>query len=225
VNQSQSIAALAAALAKAQADISGAVKDSANPFFKSKYADLESVWSACRKPLTSNGLSVIQTTQPTKQGLMLVTTLAHSSGEWIRGYMPILAKDNSAQSQGSAVTYARRYALAAIVGIYQVDDDAEAAQGRTSYYVDPRGDLGKNVDAKKKQEFIEDFKRAFDLDAEEKEIALAVRAVHERINSDQDLYIAVSDALTAKERTAIKTYLRMAKAADNDTMVFNVRGK
>jgi hypothetical protein len=130
VNQSQSIAALAAALAKAQADISGAVKDSANPFFKSKYADLESVWSACRKPLTGNGLSVIQTTQPFRQGLMLVTTLAHSSGEWIRGYMPILAKDNSAQSQGSAVTYARRYALAAIVGIYQVDDDGEAAQAR-----------------------------------------------------------------------------------------------
>lgn len=211
MNQSQSIAALAAALAKAQAEISGAVKDSANPFFKSKYADLESVWSACRKPLTSNGLSVIQTTQPMKQGLMLVTTLAHSSGEWIRGYMPVLSKDSTAQAQGSAVTYARRYALAALVGVYQVDDDAEAAQGRTSYYVDPRGDLGKNVDAKKKQEFIEDFKKAFDLDAEEKEIALAVRAVHERINSDHDLYIAVSDALTAKERSAIKAYLRIAK--------------
>ena len=70
MNHSQSIAALASALAKAQSEISGAVKDSANPFFKSKYADLESVWSACRKPLTSNGLSVVQTTQPTKQGLM-----------------------------------------------------------------------------------------------------------------------------------------------------------
>lgn len=210
MNQSSSIAALAAALAKAQAEISGAAKDSANPYFKSKYADLESVWSACRKPLTDNGLSVIQTSLPTKHGLMLVTTLAHSSGEWIRGYMPILAKDATAQSQGSGITYARRYALAAIVGVYQTDDDAEAAQGR-GFTNDPRGDLGKNVDAKKKQEFLEDFRKAFDLDAEEKEIALAVRAVHERINPDHDLYIAVSNELTAKERSAIKAYLKIAK--------------
>lgn len=210
MNQSSSIAALAAALAKAQAEMSGAAKDSANPYFKSKYADLQSVWSACRKPLTDNGLSVIQTSQPTKHGLMLVTTLAHSSGEWIRGYMPILAKDATAQSQGSGITYARRYALAAICGVYQADDDAEAAVGR-GFTNDPRGDLGKNVDAKKKQEFIEDFRKAFDLDAEEKEIALAVRAVHERINPDHDLYIAVSNELTAKERSAIKAYLKMSK--------------
>lgn len=210
MNQSNSIAALAAALAKAQAEMSGAAKDSANPYFKSKYADLESVWSACRKPLTDNGLSVIQTSQPTKHGLMLVTTLAHSSGEWIRGYIPILAKDATAQSQGSGITYARRYALAAIVGVYQTDDDAEAAQGR-GFTNDPRGDLGKNVDSKKKQEFLEDFRKAFDLDAEEKEIALAVRAVHERINPDHDLYIAVSNELTAKERSAIKAYLKMSK--------------
>ena len=210
MNQSSSIAALAAALAKAQAEMSGAAKDSANPYFKSKYADLQSVWSACRKPLTDNGLSIIQTSQPTKHGLMLVTTLAHSSGEWIRGYMPILAKDATAQSQGSGITYARRYALAAICGVYQADDDAEAAVGR-GFTNDPRGDLGKNVDAKKKQEFIEDFRKAFDLDAEEKEIALAVRAVHERINPDHDLYIAVSNELTAKERSAIKAYLKMSK--------------
>lgn len=210
MNQSSSIAALAAALAKAQAEMSGAAKDSANPYFKSKYADLQSVWSACRKPLTDNGLSVIQTSQPTKYGLMLVTTLAHSSGEWIRGYMPILAKDATAQSQGSGITYARRYALAAICGVYQADDDAEAAVGR-GFTNDPRGDLGKNVEAKKKQEFLEDFRKAFDLDAEEKEIALAVRAVHERINPDHDLYIAVSNELTAKERSAIKAYLKMSK--------------
>ena len=210
MNTSPTIGALAAALAKAQADITGAVKDSANPFFKSKYADLESVWSACRKQLTSNGLSVIQTTQPTKQGLMLVTTLAHSSGQWIRGYMPVLAKDASAQAQGSGLSYARRYALAALVGVYQTDDDAEAAHGR-GFTVDPRGDLGKGVDEKKKAWFLEDFRKAFDLDAEEKEIAQAVRAVHERITNDHDLYIAVSDSMTAKERSAIKAYLRIAK--------------
>ena len=61
---------------------------------------------------------------------MLVTTLAHASGEWIAGQMPVLTKDASPQGQGSGITYARRYALAAIVGLAQIDDDAEAAQGR-----------------------------------------------------------------------------------------------
>ena len=128
--QSETIGALAAALSKAQADITGALKDSSNPFFKSKYADLASCWDACRKQLAANGLSVIQTTQMTEQGLMLVTTLAHSSGEWIAGQMPVLTKDSSPQGQGSGITYARRYALAAIVGLAQIDDDAEAAQAR-----------------------------------------------------------------------------------------------
>ena len=208
--QSDSIGALAAALSKAQADITGALKDSSNPFFKSKYADLASCWDACRKQLAANGLSVIQTTQMTEQGLMLVTTLAHSSGEWIAGQMPVLTKDNSAQGQGSGITYARRYALAAIVGLAQIDDDAEAAQGR-AFTNDPRGDMGKNVDMTKRDQFVAQFRAAFDLDAEEKDIALAVLAIHETLNPDHDLYIAVADVMTAKERSAIKKYIQIAK--------------
>ena len=130
VNQSESIAALAAALSKAQASITGALKDSSNPFFKSKYADLASCWDACRKQLADNGLCVIQTTTHSDAGVMLVTTLAHSSGEWIRGVLPVVTKDAGPQAQGSGLTYARRYALAAIVGLAQIDDDAEAAQAR-----------------------------------------------------------------------------------------------
>ena len=130
MNQSESIAALAAALSKAQASITGALKDSANPFFKSKYADLASCWDACRKPLTDNGLAVIQTIKAGEGRAVLVTTLCHASGEWIKSYCPILTKDDSPQGQGSGITYARRYALAAMVGLAQIDDDAEAAQGR-----------------------------------------------------------------------------------------------
>lgn len=129
--QSETIGELAAALAKAQADITGALKDSSNPFFKSKYADLASCWEACRKQLSANGLAVIQTTTYTDNGLMLTTTLAHSSGEWMKGEMPVLTKDASPQAQGSGLTYARRYALAAIVGLAQIDDDGEAAQARS----------------------------------------------------------------------------------------------
>lgn len=130
IHKSENIADLAAALAVAQGEIVGALKDSANPFFKSKYADLASCWDACRLPLTKNGLAVIQTTEPTDGGLMLVTTLCHSSGQWIAGRLPVCAKDDTAQAQGSGLTYARRYALAGIVGLAQIDDDGEAAEAR-----------------------------------------------------------------------------------------------
>ena len=130
MNQSESIAALAAALSKAQSAITGALKDSANPFFKSKYADLAACWDACRSQLAANNLAVIQTTEVTGAGTVLVTTLAHSSGEWMRGYLPVLTKDAGPQGQGSGLTYARRYALAAMVGLAQIDDDGEAAQAR-----------------------------------------------------------------------------------------------
>jgi hypothetical protein len=218
--QSETIGALAAALSKAQADITGALKDSSNPFFKSKYADLASCWDACRKQLAANGLSVIQTTRMAEQGLVLVTTLAHSSGEWIAGEMPVLIavqgksgefKEVTPQAQGSGITYARRYALAAIVGLAQVDDDAEAAQGRKPLTVDPRGDLGQDVDPAKRDIFVNQFRAAFDMDADEYDIALAVLAVHELVNPDHDLYIAVANAMTAKERSAIKKYIQLTK--------------
>ena len=106
MSQSETIGALAAALSKAQASITGALKDSANPFFKSKYADLASCWDACRRQLTENNLAIIQTVEPSADDVLLVTTLAHSSGEWMASRLPIRAKDNSPQAQGSAITYA-----------------------------------------------------------------------------------------------------------------------
>ena len=146
MNQSESIAALAAALSKAQSAITGALKDSANPFFKSKYADLASCWDACRKPLTDNELAVIQTIEATDYDRpRLVTTLVHSSGEWIKSFCPILTKDSSAQGQGSGITYARRQSLAAIVGLAQIDDDGEAAQARGKK--EPTPDIAKKVAA------------------------------------------------------------------------------
>jgi hypothetical protein len=128
MNQSEQINELAAALAKAQSEIQPAIKDSTNPFFKSKYADLSSVWSACKTPLTKNGLSVLQTMEPRDGQLTLVTTLAHSSGQWIRSFLPIISQKQDAQSIGSAITYMRRYSLAALVGVTtDEDDDGNAA--------------------------------------------------------------------------------------------------
>jgi hypothetical protein len=102
--------------------------------FRSKYASLASIWEAAREPLTSNGLSVVQTPEISDFGVCtLTTTMLHSSGEWISSTMsvPVLPQVvargeqpvQTAQSYGSALTYARRYALSAIVGIAPDDDD------------------------------------------------------------------------------------------------------
>ena len=130
MNQSEQINELSKALSVAQSQMSFARKDSKNPFFKSSYADLSSVWDACREPLTKNGLAVIQTFDADHDGgeVIVVTTLTHSSGQWIssRLKMPLVKKDP--QGLGSAITYGRRYSLAAIVGVIaDEDDDGNAA--------------------------------------------------------------------------------------------------
>jgi hypothetical protein len=110
----------------------GALKDSANDFFKSSYADLESVINAFRGHATANEISFTQGGGLTVDGLVVVTTLLiHSSGEWILTETGSKPKDHSPQAVGSAVTYNRRYGIAAAFGVYQTDDDGEAAQGRT----------------------------------------------------------------------------------------------
>jgi len=124
---SQEIGKLAEALSKAQAVIEGAKEDAVNPFFKSKYADLSSVWAACKKPLSDNGLAVLQTIENGGEKIYLVTTLAHLSGQWMRSYMPVIMTKQDAQGFGSAITYCRRYALSAMVGVCPQDDDAESA--------------------------------------------------------------------------------------------------
>lgn len=142
-NKSEKIDQLAAALAKVQSTMKGAVKDAHNPFFKSRYADLESVWDACRKPLNDNSLAVVQTMGETANGPTLTTTLVHASGQWIEGSQPVMAKAMTPQDLGSAITYARRYGLAAIVGVVQIDDDAEQAQRRPQQpQPAPRGPTG-----------------------------------------------------------------------------------
>ena len=130
MNRSDSIAELAKALTKAQAEMKGAVKDSTNPAFRSRYADLASVWDACREPLTKHGLCVVQTTEESDSGVVVETTLLHSSGEWISGRLRMQPVKSDPQGIGSVLTYMRRYSLAAMVGIAPEDDDGEAAMGR-----------------------------------------------------------------------------------------------
>lgn len=131
MEMSENINELAAALAKAQAELNNAKKSSNNPYFKSKYADLAEVLDTCREVLSKNGLSVIQPVGAVSEQTIEVTTvLMHSSGQWVKSKtnMPMVKLDP--QAAGSAITYARRYSLAAMVGISQADDDGEGAMGR-----------------------------------------------------------------------------------------------
>ena len=131
MQQSDSIKELAKALCNVQSQLEGAKKDQTNPFFKAKYADLASVWGACRDLLGKNDLSVVQTTSVIEgREFVLDTTLLHTSGEWISGQLSVPLVKNDPQGLGSAFTYARRYALSAIVGICPEDDDAENATQR-----------------------------------------------------------------------------------------------
>jgi hypothetical protein len=128
MNKSESIKELACALAKAQGQMGGAHKGKANPFFKSVYADLSSVVTAIREPLSSNGLSFIQATEPSdKDEIRVITMLMHESGEWLSSTIAIPVSKADAQGYGSAITYAKRYGLQGLLGVPSEDDDGNAA--------------------------------------------------------------------------------------------------
>jgi len=132
MKQSESITDLATALCLAQAEMGGAVKDSNNPFFKSSYADLTSVIKVIKQPFANHGLSFVQLpiTSEGGKGVGVVTMIMHNSGQWLQGEYLLPMDKFTAQGAGSAITYARRYALQAMAGIPAVDDDAEAAMFR-----------------------------------------------------------------------------------------------
>ena len=129
--RSESIAALAAAMAKAQGEIVAAKKDSRNPFFKSSYADLASIIEAIRKPFSQNGLAIFQFPRVVAGTVEVETLLAHSSGEWIAETLAWPVSKQDAHGIGSAITYARRYSLQSFGGVAaEEDDDGNAAVGR-----------------------------------------------------------------------------------------------
>ena len=128
--QSNEIGKLADALAKAQAEMEPATKDSSNPFFKSQYASLAACWAACRGPLSKHGLAVIQTTEPDNGNVTVISTLTHSSGQWIKGKLSVKPPKTDSQALGSCLSYLRRYSLSALVGLSTQDDDAEGTMSR-----------------------------------------------------------------------------------------------
>lgn len=130
MRNSESIENIAKAFCEAQAEIGGAVKSAENPFFSSSYANLESVIKTLKPTLIKYGLSFIQLPHSDDRGVGVLTRILHSSGEWFEHSFTLPLAKADPQAAGSAITYARRYALQSAFGIPSVDDDGEAAMFR-----------------------------------------------------------------------------------------------
>lgn len=135
---SEQINEIAAALSKAQGAMKPASKDATNPHFRTKYADLAANVEAARIPLAANGLSVVQEPTTCERGVSVSTRLLHSSGQWIQ-FDPLTVPFSKADAHGvgSATTYARRYALGAVLGLVAEDDDANGAVAPEAKQSDP----------------------------------------------------------------------------------------
>lgn len=125
---------LSGSLVRALAEIEGAAKDKVNPHFKSKYADIASVIDAIKPVLAKHDLGFTQHSQPSEAGVIVETVLHHAGGETLSmGSLYVPANKNDAQGFGSALTYARRYALMTAFGVPAEDDDGNAAAKATGH--------------------------------------------------------------------------------------------
>lgn len=225
--QSEKIGALAAALAKAQAGFTFAAKSAEAPIIsknkdgktyqsgKRTYADLQSVLDAVREGLASNNIAVIQAPMPCqKDGILLRTTLAHESGEWIASELE-LPNDRmgGVQGMGSALTYARRYALAAMVGIAQDDDDGETAMAES-----------KKAEKQRVQQ-VREQAAANNTDPPSREMFNALMAtLNERGFKEQKQYLAEMTRFFGREiksskeltRAQVKEYLDACRRQDQE---------
>ena len=124
----ENIKNLSKALVQAQSEMSNAKKDATNPFFKSKYADLNAIREAVLPILNSHGISVLQPMTNIEGKNFIKTILLHETGESIESFTEIIySKVNDAQAQGSGITYARRYGLQSFVCVGAEDDDGNKA--------------------------------------------------------------------------------------------------
>jgi len=127
MDKSETIGELVKALSAAQAEMPKVIKGAVNPHFRSTFADLADVMGPTLPVLAKHGLAVVQLPGGGIENQHLTTMLMHTSGEWISTQMPMFMPQGTAQAQGSALTYARRYAYSAMVGIAADDDDGQAA--------------------------------------------------------------------------------------------------
>jgi hypothetical protein len=133
---SDSIKQIAEALVSAQKEIRFAVKDSTNPHYKSKYANINSVIDAVKAPLNNNGIAILQSLSPSDDNkLHLTTRLIHSSGEWIEDTAVCPIQKQDPQGLGSAISYIRRYSISSLCALYADDDDGQSAALNAADYL------------------------------------------------------------------------------------------
>ena len=134
MNKSDNINELSSALAKAMGEIQGAKMDSINPHFKNRFASLASVQDSYKVPCSKNGLSVVQSVETRDGKYFVETMITHSSGQWISSDLELILSREDMQGLGSACTYAKRYAVCAMLGIsaQDEDDDGNAASLATN---------------------------------------------------------------------------------------------
>ena len=150
---------IAKAFIKAQSEMRTPKKGNSNPFFKSKYADLNSVLEAVLEALHNNGIAILQPTVFIDGKSFVNTVLLHESGERLEGFTEILfSKPNDAQAQGSGITYARRYGLQSICGVGAEDDDGNKA-------TQPKKESPELVAENKRKEEERRFQIQLDLDS------------------------------------------------------------
>lgn len=198
--QSDQINELMTALSKAQGIMKPAIKDSTNPHFKSSYADLASVWEACRDALSKNGLAITQTMDLLGDKQVLVTMLGHISGQFMKSVIALPIQRPGSQELGSCLSYCRRYALAAIVGVYQDDDDGEKAQtpyrengykssvksSLTSDQVATLKKLSSSVSDKDYMKQLNEYLKVGNiLDLDPKDYERAIRSLERKIKEDE----------------------------------------
>lgn len=219
--QSESIDQVVPALIKARGSFKAAVKDGKNDAFKrngvgSGYATLDSVIEAVTSALLENGIYCAQQTDVCDGRTVLYTRFLHTSGQWIGGAYPVHPIKNDPQGEGSALTYARRYALMAMAGIAPEDDDGNAATKAAKKQNDAFA-------GKPRSGVWNDYTNEHRADLEALSITIGeymdmgdVQGAHEAITArglDTDLKAALWDLLPSSTRTALKKHANQAKEA------------
>jgi hypothetical protein len=198
---------IAAALASAQSQMGKALKDANNPHFKSKYADLSSVTSACMPALNANGIAVIQPFVDDETGRYVKTVLIHESGETLECRVPLIVQKNDMQGFGSAATYARRYGLMAMAGIAPEDDDGNAA-----VVAAPRNEPRQKAPVVAIDNAVAYLAEASDLDD--------LRRIWGNLPKDVQAVQAVIDAKDARKAALDKPVTRPSDSVDQDQIPY-----
>lgn len=221
---SEQINDLATALAKARKnfkpirrDKTVKVQTKSGSSYSFAYAPIENILDAITGPLADEGLTLLQGVANENGHDVMVTTLVHASGQWVKNAMPVLVKDDGAQAYGSGCTYASRYGVKTLLVLAtDEDDDGNAAEGNTMQPVarkhSPMPDPIQlsTTDAADVTSFLNSFVDTLNADIEEDVKADKMAALRIEANTRQHIYLEVWRLLDSKQRAAIKKYVEMA---------------